>query len=177
MALPTQIPIRPRPISGAGTLVSGGYIHDQGETNSELDGSSWYGSPSSAGVVDQMLKDSHVRMSLEYVTGPLRAASWIFEPGGKTDADKEAADFANYNFFERLSWDRFLRDCLTYKATGVSLFELTDDIVKAPANRFPNHPGEGLAVAYTGLHHRPTWTVHRWIQSKTDPTQLAAWEQ
>lgn len=177
MPLPTQIPTRPRALSGAGTLVTGGYVHDQAETNSELEGSSWYGSPSLSGIADQMLKDSHVRMSLEYVTGPLRAASWVFEPGGDLDADKEAAEFCNHVFFERLSWDRFLRECLTYKQAGFSMFELTDDVVKIQKSKFPNHPGDGLAVSYTGLHHRPAWTTHRWIQSKQNPTQIEAWEQ
>ena len=163
-------------IGGAGSMIHGGMISDHTESNGDLDAEKWYGSPSSAGVADKMLRDSHCRMSMEYVTGPLRAASWEFEAGGPSDLDKEAADFANWNFFKRLSWDRFLRDALLYKSHGFSLFEVTDDVERVPA-KFTRHPGAGQGVVITGLHHRPAWSTHKWIQSKTSPTQLKAWEQ
>ena len=157
-------------------MIHGGMISDHTESNGDLDADRWYGSPSSAGVADKMLRDSHCRMSMEYVTGPLRAASWEFESGGTSDLDKEAADFANYCFFKRLSFDRFLRDVLLYKSHAFSIFEVTDDVERIPG-QFTRHPGNGQGVVITGLHHRPAWTTHKWIQSRKNPTQLHAWEQ
>ena len=169
-------PVRPRPKGGAGTLITGGILNDNQEHNSDLEGDKWFGTPSSAGIADKMIRDSHVRMSMEYVTGPLRAASWEFEPGGSSDVEKEAADFCNWAFFRRLSFDRFLREVLTYKIYGFSMFEVTDDVERIPA-KFTRHPGGGEGVVITGMHHRPAWTTHRWIQSKRNPTTLRAWEQ
>ena len=143
-------PVRPRPKGGAGTLITGGILNDNQEHNSDLEGDRWFGTPSSAGIADKMIRDSHVRMSMEYVTGPLRAASWEFEPGGSSDVEKEAADFCNWCFFRRLSFDRFLREVLTYKIYGFSMFEVTDDIERIPA-KFTRHPGGGRRCC----HHRP----------------------
>ena len=168
--------VRPFTKGGSGTLISGGLLDDQHEFNSDLEGDKWFGTPSSAGIADRMIRDAHCRMSLEYVTGPLRAASWEFEAGGPTALDKEAAEFANYAFFRRLSFDKLLREILTYKVYGFSMFEVTDDIEKIPAE-FKRHPGKGTGVVITGFHHRPPWTTYRWVQSKRNPTKLRGWEQ
>ena len=169
-------PVRPRSAGGAGTLITGGILNDNQEHNSDLEEDKWYGSPTSAGVADKMLRDSHCRMSMEYVTGPLRAASWEFEPTGPTDADKEAAEYLNYCFFRRLSFDSFLREVLSYKVYGFSMFEVTDNIEKIPA-KFTRHPGNGQGVVITGMHNRPAWTTFKWIQSQKNPKQLRGWEQ
>ena len=116
MASPdSTLPARPRPraFGGAGTLITAGIRQDNQEHNSDLDAEKWYGGPSSAGIADKMIRDAHCRMSIEYVTGPLRAASWEFEPGADTDEAKEIAAFCNWAFFRRLSFDGFLREVLS----------------------------------------------------------------
>ena len=168
--------IRPRTTGGAGTLISGGILSDNAEHNSDLEGDKWYGTPSRSGIADKMIRDAHCRMSMEYVSGPLRAASWEFEATGEKPIDKEAAEFCNWAFFRRLSFDKFLREALTYKVYGFSMFEVTDQVEEIP-KRFKKHPGRGLGVVLTGLHHRPAWTTYRWLQSKRNPTQLRGWEQ
>lgn len=179
MPLPLLQPatrIRPRPTGGAGTQIYGGLLTDNNEHNTDLEGDKWYGSPTKAGIADKMIRDAHCRMSMEYVTGPLRAASWEFEPQGDKAVDKEAADFLNWCFFRRLSFDSFLREVLTYKVYGFSMFEVTDNVEPIP-RKFKRHPGNGQGVVITGFHNRPAWTTHRWIQSKKDPRHLRGWEQ
>ncbi|MEK0431100.1 MAG: hypothetical protein RL139_904 [Gemmatimonadota bacterium] len=169
-------PPRPRPRGGAGTLISAGSIDDTDE-NADVRNERWYGSPGVAGWAQKMERDAHVRQSLSARSAPLRGALWDFEAASEAPADVEAAAFARWAFFERLSWDRFMRDALRFHRDGFSLFELTDDTAAIPTDRFPLHPGRGTGVVYTGLHHRPAWTVYRWAQSTSDPTQLASVEQ
>jgi len=53
-----------------------------------------------------------------------------------------------------------------YVTNGFHLEELTDDTQAIPVNRFPSHPGGGTGILPTGFHHRPSWTVYGWQQSK-----------
>ena len=175
IAKPTAPDATPRikPKGGAGTNIRGGFIDDL-DHNSNLHNEKWYGEPHTIGIADKMIRDAHVRKSLDYVTGPLRAAHWTFEPASNSEIDREIAAFCDYVFFENINWDRTLQHILKYKISGFSLLEQTDAARAIPADRFPNHPGKGQGVVITGLHHRPAWTVDRWHQSKTNPQQIEA---
>ena len=135
--------IRPRTTGGAGTLISGGILSDNAEHNSDLEGDKWYGTPSRSGIADKMIRDAHCRMSMEYVSGPLRAASWEFEATGEKPIDKEAAEYCNWAFFRRLSFDKFLREALTYKVYGFSMFEVTDQVEEIPKIQKASRQGFG----------------------------------
>ena len=82
--------LRPRAFGGAGTLINGGTIDDL-DANSALRGDLWYGTPYNLGIADKMIRDAHVAKSLHYITGPLRAASWDFEPASNEPIDREIA--------------------------------------------------------------------------------------
>lgn len=167
---------RPLPQGGAGTAIYGGVIDDV-DQNAELRGDAWYGQPGSIGIADKMIRDPHVRKSLDVISDPLRAANWDFIPASKDPVDLEVADFCRWVFFELLNWDTVLSQVITYKRYGFSLFEVTDDIGVVPSSRFKRHPGRGIGIVLTGMHHRPSWTLRRWLQSKCNPTQLQGIEQ
>lgn len=167
---------RSRARGAAGTLIAGGIIDDV-DQNTDLRGDRWYGSPGKIGIAEKMLRDAHVKMSLDAIGGPLRAASWGFEPSSKSAIDIEVAKFCEWAFFECIGWDQALRNILKYKYAGFSLVEMTDDAAKVPVDRFPLHPGGGAGVCVTGLHHRPAWSVYGWEQSKANPLQMEAFTQ
>jgi len=156
---------------GAGSNIRAGIIDDL-DQNTALHNEKWYGTPLTIGIADKMIRDAHVRKSLDYVSGPLRAAQWDFEPASTAPIDREVADFCKFVFFENLNWDQALRNILKYKIHGFSLLEQTDGIRAIPAERFPEHPGRGQGAVITGLHHRPAWTVDKWHQSKENPLQI-----
>jgi len=164
--------LRPKAFGGSGTNVRAGSIDDL-DQNSDLRGDAWYGDPTSIGVADKMMRDPHVRKSIDYISDPLRAAHWHFQPGGDSELDQEIADFCSFVFFENLNWDAVLKHILKYKVYGFSLFEITDDIRTVDSGRFPNL-GTDQAAVITGMHHRPSWTLQYWHQSKRNPEQVDA---
>ena len=167
-------PPRPQIRGGAGSNIRAGFLDDL-DQNSDLHGDKWYGTPTQVGIAEKMIRsDAHVRKSIEYVSGPLRAAHWSFEPAGSTDLDREVADFCRWAFFENINWDLALQHILKFKVYGFSLLEMTDDVKGIPATRFPNHPGGDQGVVITGLHHRPSWTLYQWHQSSQNPENIDA---
>lgn len=169
-------PPRRKPRGGAGTSIHSGILTDDDE-NAEVRGSRWYGEPGRIGWSQKMMRDPHVRQAHASRVDPLLGALWDFEPASEAPVDLEAAALARWVFFDRLSWTEFLRRVLLFHRDGFSLFEVTDDVVAIPRERFPLHPGRGRGIAITGFHHRPAWTLHGWLQSKRDPTQLDGIEQ
>jgi hypothetical protein len=168
---------RARRVSGAGTRISAGIIQSL-DQNLELRGSKWYGSPGKLGIVQKMLRDVHVAQSLADIYEPLLAATWRFRPASPTPLDREAADFMTWALIERLLWHEILkRTVIDYAAAGFALAEETDAFATIPASRFPLHPGGGLGVLPTGIHQIPSWSVYRWHQSTTAPSQMAGVEQ
>jgi len=124
-----------------------------------------------------MMRDAHVRRSIALRTDPILAAEWDFDPASQSPIDIEIADFCSWVFFEANDWRRVLKDILRYHRDGFSLIEPTDDVRPVAQDRFPNHPGRGQGIIYTGFHYRPANTLYRWLQSPTDPTQISGIEQ
>lgn len=169
--------LMPKASGTPGTKIVSGMIEDL-DPNTALRGDLWYGTPYKMGIASQMMRDPYVRTSIDSRSAPIRAATWDFKPFSQSDRDKEVADFCRWVFLESLPWDRFLRQAVTgYNRDGFVFFEVTDETVVLPQSRFPNHPGGDLGVAFTGLHHRPAWTVNRFIQNQEIPSQLDAIEQ
>ncbi len=167
---------RRRPIGGAGNQISAGFIKDL-DSNPEVRGAKWRGEPGKIGYAGKMLRDPHVRMSINYVTNPMTAAVWRFQPTSKAPIDVEAANFLTWAFFDQLPWSKYLRRiALSYFSSGFALEEMTDDVRPVPS-RFALHPGGGRGLLPTAFHQRPAWSVYRWEQSKNDPSQLASVQQ
>jgi hypothetical protein len=143
-----------------------------------LRGDKWYGSPGKLGVAALMMRNAHVRLSVQAVTGPLRSADWKMTPRDKSPFAREVARFCELAFFRCLPWDAIIkRKATQYAVNGFSLSEMVDDYVDIPAAEFPLHPGGGRAIVPTGILDRPAWTVHRWLQDDTRPERLRAVEQ
>lgn len=157
-------------------MISGGHLEDT-DANSEVRGEKWYGSPGKIGIAGKMIRDPHVRRSIAAVTDPILAAQWAFDAASEDPLDVEIADFCRWVFLELNDWRRANRDALRYHRDGFSLLELTDDVRPVPEARFPLHPGSGQGIVYTGFHYRPASTLQGWIQSSTDPTQIAGIDQ
>lgn len=165
---------RSRPRGGAGTRISAGLLEDL-DHNAEVRGSKWYGEPGKLGVAGKMLRDPHVRVSVNYVLNPVCSAKWRFMPTSKAAGDRRVADACTWAFFENLPWAQYARRIgISYFANGFALEEITDDIRQVPARL--GMPGNRGLVP-TGFHQRPAWTVHRWYQSEDNPAQIAGIQQ
>ena len=88
---------------GAGSLITAGFV-TQNEFNSEVRGPKWYGEPWAPGIVHQMMRDPHVRASIEFIVNPLCGAVWQFRSPVKepTPLDLEVADFCQWAFVDHL---------------------------------------------------------------------------
>lgn len=174
---PTPQPVRSRRVAASGTQIVAGVIDDN-DNNTELRGQKWYGSNGTIGISGKMLRDPHVRQSIAYVADPLRGARWKFKPASKSPLHIEQADLLTWAFVERLNWDRFIKSAVFgYAADGFALFEMLDDIVAIPRDRFPLLRGSGFALLPTALHDIPANTVDRWNPRKSAPTELESIEQ
>jgi len=168
---------RRRARGGAGTLISAGLIDDI-DPNRSLRGSKWYGEVGKIGIAGQMMRDAHVRRSVDSLCDILVNARWSFAPGAKTKLGREVADFLNMAVIESLPWTDYVRRITRgYMVYGCHFEEVTDDFAPIDAGRFPNHLAPEMALLPTGFHHRPTRSISRWWQSKRSPEQLAAVEQ
>ena len=164
-------------IGGTGPAVNAGVIQDL-DQNVELRGiDNWIGTPWKIGVASKMMRDAHVRRSVDGLTAPLLSAMWDFKPGADTEEAREAADYCRWVFFEQNRWDSVIKQATRYIRDGFALFEVTDDTASLPAGRFPRHPGNGTGITITGIHHRPAFTVHRWIQNPQNPATINGVEQ
>lgn len=173
---PTEKPRTSRR-SGAGNRLTYGLMETL-DNNVDLRGVKWYGSPGKLGIAQKMMRDPHVRQSIEYIAGPLAAANWKFTTWSRDPLDVEVADFLTWAFFERLPWDVTVRRWVQrYASTGFSLEEMTDDNQRIPASRFPLHSGGGKGLIPTGFHEIPSATIDRWYQDKLHPERLAGVRQ
>ena len=162
---------RPR---GASAMPSYSGLPDDFEHNSEAAAARWLGSPGDPGVGMKMYRsDAHIRASLHYLANPIVNAIWDFTPASDDPIDHEVADFCRYAFFENLPFENFLKQLVINTCRdGFSLYEVTDNVQRIPASRFPNHPGKGQGVAITGLHNRPSWSVYEFNSTAGHPDQL-----
>ena len=164
-------------LGGTAPAINAGVINDL-DQNVDLRGlDKWCGTPWKIGTASKMMRDAHVRRSVDGLVAPLLAAMWDFKPGADTDEAQEAADFCRWVFFDQNRWDTVIKQATRYIRDGFALFEITDDVIALPAGRFPKHPGGGSGIAITGFHHRPAYTVHRWIQNSKAPATLSGVEQ
>jgi len=167
---------RRKAIGGAGNRISAGFLQDL-DQNVDLRGEAWRGTPLRIGIAGKMMRDPHVRMSVNYVLNPMTAAVWRFVPASKSPIDREVADFCTWAFFDQLPWAQYVRRIgVSYFAAGFAIEEMTDDLRPVPS-RFKLHPGGGRGLVPTAFHQRPAWSVRRWTQSPNDPAQLAGIEQ
>lgn len=157
--------------SSVGTSIRAGFIAET-DFNADLRGEKWHGSPTQLGIADKMLRDPHVRQSIEYIAGPLCSAIWCFQPASKDQLDREVADFLSWSFFEKLAWRGALRRIVQrYSGHGFALEEMTDDNRAIPVGRFPLHRGGGFGLVPTSLAEIEPNTVFRWHQNKDNPAK------
>src|SRR5574343_1342295 len=158
--------------SGTGTRIAAGVIEDLDPTN-EVRGPKWYGENGRIGTASLMMRDPHVRQSVNYITSPLVSASWRFRPASKDAVDREVADFCNFAFLECAPWYQAIKRMVRgYVVNGFDLVEPTYDLKSIPQSRFPSHPGRGVGVVVTGLHEIPASTVQKWRPDKNNSAQI-----
>ena len=130
-------------LGGTAPAINAGVINDL-DQNVDLRGlDKWCGTPWKIGTASKMMRDAHVRRSVDGLVAPLLAAMWDFKPGADTDEAQEAADFCRWVFFDQNRWDTVIKQATRYIRDGFALFEITDDVIALPAGRFPKHPGGG----------------------------------
>ena len=163
---------RRRPKGATGTLINAGIISGT-EHNPELTRDRWLGRSGVPGIAARMMKDSHVRQSVDYIANPLQAGAWRFKAASDSPLDKEIAAFCQWAFIDQLPWDEIVRRIVRgYASNGFNLNEITDDNRKVPQSRFPLHPGAGVGIVPTAFLDRPAWTIDEWIQSKRNTSQI-----
>lgn len=175
---PTDLAVRPRPRGGSANPLRNGSPDDM-EFNSEVYASNWVGHAGMPGVSQKMMSDPYVKATVNMVANCILNSTWDFEPSSKNDPrSKEIADYCKMVFFERLDFDKFVKQLVTgYHRDGNAIFEFTDNIVPVESSRFPSHPGSGRGVVVTGLHYRPAWSISKYNQSKRNPLNLSSIEQ
>jgi hypothetical protein len=171
-----NVAARTKAIGGVGTPVFARMLDDY-DHNAEVRGELWYGQPGVLGIADKMLRDAHVRRSLDAITKPLRAALWDIKPASEDPIDLEIADFVRWNLFERIDFDCVLRLALTHLRYGFAFFEVLEEVGSVPTTRFKNHPGAGQGVFIKSFEHRPAWTVARWQTQKENAARLESIDQ
>ncbi|MEQ9497160.1 MAG: hypothetical protein RIT81_09880 [Deltaproteobacteria bacterium] len=104
---------------------------------------------------------------------------WDVEPASTRPVDREVADFVAWNLFELNSWRQAVgRATAGYITFGFHLEEQTDAPRPFDHARFPSLARKkALAVAITGFHHIPAWSVEGWAQSPSNPRKVAAVRQ
>ena len=173
---PLRLVPHERPKAGAGSIISGGMIHDL-DQNADLRGSKWYGSANEIGVARKMERDAHVRQSLRAISVPIKAAVWDFKPASKSDLDIEVADFCRHAFLECIPWKSALVDIMRYQRDGFSLLECVEKTQPVSRDRFPNHPGNGTGVVMSEIRQIPAWTVDGWNQDPSNTRRLKSFVQ
>lgn len=170
---------RPRPtlVGGAGTQIRAGFqVYD--DPNTETRGTLWRGDSYRNGLSWQMRRDPIVRMSLDAHVAPLLAGRVDVEPAGKSERDAAIARAVRWQFLEALPWQHMIETgTADYLADGFTLWEFTDAVRPLPRNLAEYHPQPDAAIVFTGVHHRPTWTVYQWHQSANDPTKADGFSQ
>jgi hypothetical protein len=169
---------------GTGVVIQVGQIFQE-ESNSDLRGPKWYGNVSTPGIADEMVRtDAQVRQSLQTMIDPITNAVWDAEAASKDAAHAEHAKLISYNFFKwRLPMDRFLRQSTSGALKhGVSLFEMTTDVVEVPASEFPLHPspevnGKKRVLFVTGFEQRLPRTIWKWNADSKNSSRLESLEQ
>jgi hypothetical protein len=162
---------------GSGTVITQGFISEL-EYNPELRGAKWYGEPGRIGVAGKMMRDPHVRASVNYVADALCAAKWRFEAASKSPLDREVATYCQRGIVKGIPFRRLVKRIVRgYMPYGFSLHEVLDDERPVSRERFPLHPGGGVGVLPIAFEERPAWTVYQWVQKPDRTTELAAVRQ
>jgi phage gp29-like protein len=117
-------------IGAAGTIVFNGFIVDE-EYNQDLTyikGLQMY---------DRMRKsDATVKEALNVVKLPILAANWRVQAASDSTKDQQIADFIEYNLFETMPFDVFLRQVLTMLEFGFSLFEIIYNVITFEGKKY-----------------------------------------
>ena len=98
--------------------------------------------------------DGIIRGMLREFKTPVLAANWRVEPGGKSNRDKNAAEFIQDNLFEGLnvSWGNLLEDILLMCDYGHMIFEKVYELDSDGKIRLrklgPRHPADVLEWVY-----------------------------
>lgn len=166
--------INPVPVGGAGGSVLLGAAGDYLEPNSEVAGDLWYGRPGHPGVIAEMMRDPHVRSSINGIVGNLRQGTWAFEAPQKVadpELAAEIADLCSWQFFELNDWPSTIETQARVFQYGFSILEYTDDTRRVPPGRFPRLKSD-MAIVYTGFHERPAWTITAFEPTKADESKL-----
>ena len=110
-------------VGAAGTIIFNGFIVDE-EYNQDLT------YIPGLKIWDQMRKsDATVKEALNVVKLPLLGANWRVQGAGDDAKSQEIADFIEYNLFEVMAFDDFLRQVLTMLEFGFSVFEIIYNII------------------------------------------------
>jgi hypothetical protein len=150
-----------------GTQLYSGRLIDLDE-NAEVRGPNWYGSPGRLGISSKMMRDAHVRRSVEAITSPIRTADWDVQPASTSEIDIEIAKFVEWNLFTRISFDDLLRDAMIYIRDGFSILEAVFEAgVSTPFSRLPS------AIALASMEPRQGSSIDQWIASESKQSQLA----
>lgn len=161
----------------SGTIVHAGFLTGE-EYNQDLSPGKWLGSPGKPGIAAKMMRDPHVRRSVDSVADPLCSAKWRFKASTKSKLDLEVADFCNWAFVDSQPWRQTLRRIVRgYAANGFHLEEMTDDVCAVNKERFPNHLGDGTGIIPIDSSDIPVNTITRFQQDTRNSRRLSSIEQ
>lgn len=141
-------------IGNSGTQIASGIISGE-EYNTELTG--WRG----LRAYDAMRRnDATVNAALSAIKLPITQAQYRVDAASEDDADKEVADFVEYNILRNIDWRKFLDESLTYLDFGFAVFEMVFE---------PQVVNGQTRIVLTKLGFRKQTTIQSWEQQSGAP--------
>lgn len=143
--------IETQAVGSSGTKIYGGYFSEEYLINT------LYGQQA-ADMYDKMRRsDSNVRMLLNAVKSPIKAANWEIEPADDTDEAREQAEFVEHVLFHGMDkpFRTWVNEALTAVEFGFAPFEVTHKIVQ-------DHPKWGTYIGIRQLGWRSPRSILRW---------------
>lgn len=121
-----------------------------------------------ASIFDQMRRsDPQVKMCLNAVKNPIRAADWSINPAEDNDEEKNIAGLVEHVLLNQMDrpFGKFISEALTCIEFGHSVFEITNKVVE-------NDPLYGTFIGIKDLGWRSPKTIERWnLDPQTDRLQ------
>jgi hypothetical protein len=142
-------------IGNTGTQVFGGYFSE--EFLPELRGRH------GAKIWDEVRRrEAQVSLLLNAIMNPIKSANWDIEPYKEGDADFDKhTEFCKFNLFEKIDWNTFKHEALTFMIFGFALFEKVHDVVF-------DDPKFGTYNGLSQLGFRSQKTIENWqLEQKT----------
>lgn len=144
-----EVPTQNQALGNSGTQIFGGYFSEEylSRLRGRIGAKQW----------DEIRRsEAQVSLLMNAVKNPIKAANWDVEAYDESNPEyAKHAELCKHNLFERIDWNTFKHEALTYLEFGFSLFEVVHDVVF-------EHPKFGTFNGIKMLGFRSQKTIENW---------------